>query len=217
MGQLGYGLLLAVVSYLIGSIPTAYLICRAHGVNIFEIGSGNMGATNVSRALGLKWALAVAALDIAKGAVAVLMGRAIMASQPDLGVVIGAICAVVGHNWSVFVLAITGKLRGGKGVATSTGTWLLIAPPPLVLVTAGTWGVVALTTRYISLAVLVSLAIGTPAMLILIGQGYVGQVYLFYTLIVAALIVIRHKSNIERLLQGRENKFGLSSRRTQPR
>src|SRR5688572_1881438 len=110
-------LLIIGTSYLLGSIPTAYLVGKLNRVNIFEVGSGNMGGTNVARALGCGWGIAVLLLDSLKGIVAILLARQIMPDNTAAATVIAALAVVIGHNWSFFVVFITGALRGGKGAA----------------------------------------------------------------------------------------------------
>src|SRR5690606_7641709 len=108
-------LLIVVTSYLLGSLPTAYLVARYKRVDIFDVGSGNMGATNVLRAIGLKWGLLVFFLDSAKGIIAVALAWRIMPENRAAAATIAGLVAIVGHNWSLFATMITGKLRGGKG------------------------------------------------------------------------------------------------------
>ncbi len=203
-----------VLCYLIGSFPTAYLAGRLNKINIFEIGSGNMGANNVTRALGIKWGAVVWAGDVFKGMLAVAIARLIMASDIIAASVVGSVMVVIGHNWSVLAAMITGKLRGGKGAATAGGTWIMMAPWQVVVITIGLWGLIVLVTRYVSLAVLVAIAIGTAWMMLLIAQqtpinqNAISPTYSFYILLVAVMIYIRHWENIQRLLAGRERRIG---------
>jgi glycerol-3-phosphate acyltransferase PlsY len=198
--------------YIIGSFPTAYVIGRLHRINIFEVGSGNMGANNVTRALGVKWGVLVWLLDSGKGVLAVLLARLIMPWDPWAASVIGAIAVVIGHNWSLLAALVTGTLRGGKGAATAGGTWIIMMAPwwYIVVITITLWGLIVLVTRYVSLAVLVSVAIGTIWTLLLIGGGAsnVPPVYVFYIVLVALMIYVRHWKNIQSLLAGRERRLG---------
>src|SRR5579864_5231183 len=127
--------LAAVVSgYLIGSFPTAYLIGRLNGINIFKSGSGNMGANNTYHALGAAWAAIVWIIDAGKGALAVLLARylaRLVAVDEATVTTFSALAVVAGHNWSIWVTLLTGELRGGKGASTAGGTWLVMAPFPL--------------------------------------------------------------------------------------
>lgn len=197
-----------IISYLIGSIPTAYIIGKMRGVNIFEVGSGNMGATNVQRALGPAWGVLVLSLDALKGAVAILLAIQLLPENLPAAGTIAGIVAVVGHNWSLFASLITGTIRGGKGAAIAFGTMLMIVPAQVII---GIWvvgiGVVA-RTRYVSLAVLTMTAIACSWMLVLVLQNVVRVEYSIYSLVVAALIFYRHRENIRRLLAGSERRLG---------
>jgi glycerol-3-phosphate acyltransferase PlsY len=201
-----------LVCYIIGSFPTAYLVGRLHLINIFEVGSGNMGANNVIRSLGMKWGALVWAIDSGKGVLAVLIAPLIMPWDPISARVIGAIAVVIGHNWSLIATLVTGTLRGGKGAATAGGTWIIMMAPwwYIVVITLTLWGAIVLFTRYVSLAVLVSVGIGTIWVLFLISQGAsnVPPLYIVYVVLVGLMIYIRHWKNIQNLLAGRERRLG---------
>lgn len=199
--------LVVLLSYLLGSIPTAYLISYARGVNIFGVGSGNMGATNVARALGFHWGVLVWLLDMSKGIVAIFIAREIMADYPSAATAIAAVFAIVGHNWSVFAARLTGKLRGGKGASIAFGTLLIIAPG-IVLGISLVGGAILALTRYMSLAVLGMFTISTIWMIILINQNLMAPEYSFYVTAVAALILYRFRENIIHLIQGKERRLG---------
>jgi glycerol-3-phosphate acyltransferase PlsY len=207
-----------MISYVIGSFPTAYLIGRLKGINIFEIGSGNMGATNVTRSLGFRWGALVFLIDAGKGVLAVLVAR-LMPGDPTNASVIAAIAVVIGHNWSLLVKLITGKVRGGKGAATASGTWLVMFAAwwYLIAIPLSVCFAVIYATRYVSLAVLVTISVGTLTALILIGQGVSGipQVYVIYLVLLTALIYFRHRENIQRLIEGRERRLGDPARENQ--
>ncbi len=194
--------------YLLGAVPTAYLVARVNGVNIFEVGSGNMGATNVSRALGIHWGVLVLILDGAKGVLAILMARLLLPDAVSVATAVGAIVAIVGHNWSIFALAPTGSLRGGKGASTAYGTLLLIAPLYMILVTSVMAAVIILTTRYVSLAALAVFTTVTLWLMVLVSQHLIDPVFAWYALAVFVLIVYRFRENIGRLLTGTERRLG---------
>ena len=196
--------------YIIGSFPTAYVIGRINHINIFETGSGNMGANNVTRSLGFKWGALVLALDSLKGILAVVVARLIMHSDEVAAAVIGAIAVVIGHNWSVLASLITRQVRGGKGASTALGTVLMMAPFQVILAIFGVCAAVVLVTRYVSLGVLLGVLVGTIWMLVLISQqaGNVPALYAVYSIAVAAMIYIRHWKNIVSLLAGRERRLG---------
>jgi glycerol-3-phosphate acyltransferase PlsY len=199
--------LVFVISYVLGAVPVAYLIARTKGVNIFEIGSGNMGATNVSRAIGFGWGIVVWLLDTSKGIIAILIAQQILSEHFATATVIAAVMAIVGHNWSIFTMRITGQIRGGKGASIAFGTLLVIAPHVLVVVGL-IGGLIALITRYMSLAVLVMFSISTLWLLVLVSQNMMAPEYVFYALLVAALIAFRFRENIRALLSGTERRLG---------
>ncbi|GGM91329.1 glycerol-3-phosphate acyltransferase [Thermus composti] len=191
------GVFLALaLAYLFGSIPAGVLVARTYGVDIRKVGSGNIGATNVLRALGWGPALVVAFFDVFKGGIAVLLARAVGVEGWLLGGV--AVAAVLGHNYSLFL-----GFRGGKGVATSFGT-LLFLDPVLALWTLPIGLSVMLLTRYVSAgsmtggvaAFVLSLALGRPL-------WEVATVFLM-----ALLIFWTHRENLKRLQAGTERRLG---------
>ena len=202
-------ILVALVSYFLGSIPTAYLIVKARrNVNIFEEGSGNMGGTNVMRALGPVWGVFVALVDMAKGIVAILIARAILPSNEPLSTALGGFVAIIGHNWSLFAWLVTGILRGGKGGATAFGTLIVIAPLQVIAGFLGVAGLILLLTRYMSLAVLIAFSVATVWVLMLIYQQLLPPEYGIYIGLMFALIFVRFRGNIQRLLDGKERRLG---------
>lgn len=190
-------ILLLLVSYLIGSIPTGYLLGKAlKGIDIRTLGSGNIGATNVWRALGPIPALTALAGDITKGIVAVLLGRHFGPSGFELAT---AAAALIGHGWSIFL-----RFRGGKMIATLVGV-LLMLPPVGIAVAAVIWLSLTALTRYVSLASMTA-AVAVPIVFAATGAGL--ELVLF-TAAAAAVVIYKHRDNIARLINGTENKFGL--------
>lgn len=208
----------AIIGYLFGSLPFGYLVARAHGVNIFEVGSKNPGATNVRRVLGPGPGNLVFGLDALKGvmaagwAILAYTGTAFAFDLDDLGIsnggriigsqwtelgVAGLIGALLGHSFSCFT-----KFRGGKGVATSVGG-LLILMPLAVIIAALTWAVVFYSSRYVSLSSIASAIVLVFAALML----HLPSLLLGLAIAIAAFVVLRHVTNIKRLLNGTENKF----------
>ncbi len=184
---------LLIGSYLLGSIPNGYLICRLKKVDIRKIGSGNIGATNVYRALGFKWAAAAGLLDVLKGAIPTLVAVQILESE-ILFLVVG-MAAVAGHNWSVFM-----GFQGGRGVAT-TGGVVLVLMPWISLFVLLVWAVIVKLTRFVSLGSI------TAAVVFPILAGIFEPLpYFVFTIIFAAAIIFQHRPNIKRLLAGEENK-----------
>lgn len=206
-----YGLAIigiVVFSYLLGSIPTAYVIARFKGVNIFEVGSGNMGATNVIRALGFWWGILVWLFDSLKGVIAIILANLILPENHAAATAIAATVAVVGHNWSLFAALVTGTLRGGKGAAIWFGTMLVMAPIQVIVGMCVLGGFVIALTRYVSLAVLAMFGLSTLWMLVLIGQHQRPGEYVIYSLLVTAMMLFRFRENIQRLLTGTERRLG---------
>lgn len=190
-------LLALALVYLVGAVPVGYLVARlAGGVDIRRHGSGNIGATNVLRTLGKGPAAVTFAGDAAKGWLAVWLAEAI---GPELwwGAA-GAVLAIVGNCWSVFL-----GFRGGKGVATGLGAFLRLVPLatlPAILV----WAIVALTFRYVSLASLTASACLPIGVLLL---GYPVQA-LVATVAALLIVMARHRDNLARLVAGTERKLG---------
>ena len=206
-----------VSSYLIGSFPSAYLLGKLKRVNIFEVGSGNMGGTNVPRSMGKGWALVTIALDVGKGALAVWLARdMILPQQIGVATSVSATCVVVGHNWSLFATALTasfkgGKLRlivrGGKGAATAFGAMLMIQPFQILVAALIAIAVIA-RTRYVSLGVLIGFAVANVWLIVLVGTEWQKPILLLYAVALSAMILLRHWGNVQRLLDGTERRLG---------
>ncbi len=191
--------LAAGAGYLLGAIPFGYLVARSKGVNIFEVGSKSPGATNVRRVLGSGPGNTVYVLDALKGTLAAgwpLLAASLFPAAETMGYV-GLAGALVGHSFSCFT-----RFRGGKGVATASGG-VLVLLPFAALVSAAIWGVVFYATRYVSLASILA-ALSLPFLAYLFHGG---SLALWVTGIIGAFVVIRHRSNIGRLLSGTEKRF----------
>jgi acyl phosphate:glycerol-3-phosphate acyltransferase len=204
----------ALISYLLGSIPAGYLAGRMAGIDIRKSGSGNIGATNVTRTLGRRYGYPVFAVDFAKGALAVwasiFLGRYVEATpfSTEMYGIVGAISCVLGHVFPVWL-----GFKGGKGVATSAGA-LFGLMPLAAAIGAAVWVIVFEVTRYVSLASI------TAAMLLpltVLGLTYArhtnGMTLFYFTLCLAAVVVFRHRSNLSRLLRGTEPRFKRSEDR----
>ena len=201
-------LLIVAISYLLGSIPTAYVITRINGKNIFEVGSGNMGGTNVIRALGFWWGLLVIIVDTSKGGIAITLARLIMPQNEILATVIAGLVAIIGHNWSLFAWVITGILRGGKGAATAFGTLLFIMPFQVIAGFLGVAGLILMLTRYMSLAVLIAFSVATVWVMMLIYQQMLPPEYGVYISLMVVMVFLKFRGNIQRLLDGTERRLG---------
>lgn len=194
----------ALVGYVLGSLPFGYLVARAHGVDIFKVGSGNPGATNVKRVLGAKAGNTVFALDALKGAAAAAwpMLPFVRDSETLLMGLIGVICAVLGHSFSVFT-----KFKGGKGVATAAGGLVVLAPIPS-LIGVVVWIAAFFLTRYVSLGSVLA-AIAVPAASWSLHQPLPLNIV---ATVLGLFVIVRHRENIRRLLNGTENRFGKKPR-----
>jgi glycerol-3-phosphate acyltransferase PlsY len=207
-------LIVAVVGYLLGSLPFGYLVARAKGVNIFEVGSKNPGATNVRRVLGSGPGNLVLLLDALKGLVAVAVGF-VHASHDAAGAMNGVtidyategnlarpvaalVAAMLGHSFSCF----TG-FRGGKGVATGAGGFALLFPEGAGIALV-VWAVTALVSRYVSLASMLAAVILPLAAFFL----HRSPLLIGVSVAVAVFVLVRHRANIQRLLAGTESRMG---------
>ncbi|PXA04313.1 acyl-phosphate glycerol 3-phosphate acyltransferase [Coraliomargarita sinensis] len=189
-------IVVSIAGYLIGSISFAVILSKRQGVDIFTQGSGNPGATNVKRILGAKWGNTVFALDAFKGLVAA--GWPVLILGEIRLAVIGLIAAIIGHSFSVFL-----KFRGGKGVATTMGGLLAIMPLSL-LIGLLVWVVAFYLTKFVALAsILFAFSLPISA-LNLYGSA---DPRFTLSLMLCILIFFRHRSNVRRLLQGKENSF----------
>jgi glycerol-3-phosphate acyltransferase PlsY len=180
----------AVSCYLIGSLPFSYVVARLKNIDIRQHGSGNVGATNVTRVVGVGYGALALVGDVGKGVVAAWVASLLNAPLWLSGL------AVVGHNWSIFL-----KFTGGKGVATTLGLLLFFSWPAL-LVTVGVWVVTVLLTRYVAVGSMIALLSAPGALYIFAGPPEL--IRLFGAL--GVLAVWQHRSNIKRILQGKESR-----------
>lgn len=195
--------LIFILAYLIGSLPIGYLIAKIKGVDIFKEGSGNPGATNVGRVLGKIYGIITLILDAGKGIVAVIIlnqlvdmklsSEAFAWTEVGLGLV-----AVVGHNWSIFL-----KFKGGKGVATSAGV-LLALDPISFMIAVLIFVMVLKIFKMVSLASIIS-SMMLPIIFIFFHKP---NAYLCLSIVAFLFILIRHRTNIQRIIQGKEHKVG---------
>ena len=188
--------LLMAAAYLMGSIPCGLLIARLKGVDLQKVGSGNIGATNVYRCVGKAWGVAAFVLDAVKGFVPAFVFPRLMESAPPwLGHACG-IAAVAGHNWPVWL-----KFKGGKGVSTSAGMLLGIAPAAVGIGFA-VFAATVLITRFVSLGSILA-AIAVPAAYIGL-HGAENRLLAGALIVMGLLVVVKHRANIGRLLKGVE-------------
>lgn len=197
-----------LVAYLIGSFPTGYIAGRLRGIDIRKVGSGNPGATNVTRVLGKKFGYPVFVIDFCKGLVPVFLAGAIArrcgldSFATDLCIALAGIFSVVGHSFPLWL-----GFKGGKGVATSLGvifgiSWMAAAVALLV------WIVTFKISRYVSVASIVA-AIALPIAMItlLFLHNLQSPVLVYFSLFLTGIVIVRHRSNLSRLFSGTEPRF----------
>ncbi len=190
---------IVIISYLIGSIPTGYLIVKAKaGIDIRTVGSGSTGATNVKRVLGKNWFFAVMLLDAIKGAAPVLLASYFAGeiAIKGLAAVLAAVAVLIGHSKSIFL-----GFKGGKSVASGVGTILALNWIVGILI-AVIWGIITYATKYVSVGSIIAIAL-SPVLMWLFGSP---TTYVVYCLLGAIYIIYLHRSNISRLMEGNENK-----------
>jgi glycerol-3-phosphate acyltransferase PlsY len=201
-----------LVAYLVGSIPVGYLLVRAvRGIDVRTVGSGNVGATNVSRALGPRYGVLAFTLDFAKGFLPTLLLAPLAhehlvphRTELLLGLVYGG-CAIAGHLYPVYL-----RFSGGKGVATSAGAMLAAATVQVVL-TAVVWlGALAFTRRVSAASIMAALALPVVAAVVAWrrGQGAPGVLLVAACAVLSLVVIWRHRSNLRRILDGTEPRIG---------
>ena len=190
------GVLLVLCGYILGSVPTGYLVGRAWGTDVRRVGSGNIGTANVLRVAG-KWPAVVTMLgDMLMGLVPVVVARLLTENEWVIAAV--ALAAVVGHCWPVYL-----RFKGGKGVATGAGTSIGLAPVVGLLLFAFWWAVV-LVSRYTSLGAIAVMVL-SPVAFFFSGQP---TPYVVYAVVGGGLVLWRHRENARALLTGTERKIG---------
>ncbi|RIK08328.1 MAG: acyl-phosphate glycerol 3-phosphate acyltransferase [Acidobacteria bacterium] len=191
--------ILMAVGYLLGTIPSAVWVARSYGLDIYEVGSGNPGASNIYRALGKKAAALVFLMDALKGVIPAALGRWALGGTIALGLVGGA-AAVAGHSWPVFR-----RFRGGRGVATGAGV-LLVCYPVLTLILLGVFALIVAVAKKPSIGSLAAIA-GVVVGMIVIAPPR-SELLLVIALVV--LVLVRHAENIKRLFRGEEHGLELA-------
>lgn len=191
-----------IAAYILGSIPTSYLAGRWRGIDLREHGSKNLGATNVWRVLGPAFAIPVGLFDVAKGTVAALVLGRLVGPEPWMPLVTG-MAAILGHVFTVFL-----RFKGGKGVATAAGVLLGVAPAATGIA-AAVWVGVVVASGYVSAGSILA-ALAFP-----IASGLLSENrYVLVTgILLAGFVLFTHRTNIRRLLNGTESRFGRRQRR----
>ena len=198
----------SLIGYLFGSLPTGHLVGRFLGVDISKHGSGNIGATNVLRVLGRRWGYLVFFIDTLKGLLAVRTAfylvqiAKIGVERIELVGILAAIMCILGHTFPIWL-----DFKGGKGVATSAGALLGLMPAAIVAIFF-LWLIIFQLTRYVSLAS-IGAAVALPAVVgILILRKFVTDTALLYfSVLIAGVVIWRHRSNLKRLVNGTERRF----------
>lgn len=192
-------LIVFITAYLIGSIPTGYIIVKAFtGQDIRTIGSGSTGATNVKRVMGKKWFFITLLLDAFKGALPVILAQLFTSTFTGIGLlpVVAAVAVILGHSKSIFL-----KFTGGKSVASGVGT-ILALNWQVGLMIALIWAVITYSTKYVSVGSIIALAVSP----FLMWWCKAPLAYIGYCVLGAIYIIWLHRSNIKRLIKGEENK-----------
>lgn len=212
LSGIGVGALLivAATAYLLGSIPSGLLIGRwLAGVDIRQHGSGRTGATNALRSLGARGFAFTFLADAGKAILAILLARWLVGDTlgPGVGEAVAATAAIIGHNWSVYIGFV-----GGRGVATAFGSMLLLYWPGALIGLAVAAALMA-ATRYVSLGSIVGVLIGLVAAVVAVVTDLRPPALLGFAAVAAAIVIVQHRDNIQRLLAGTERKLG---RRAEP-
>ena len=195
--------LIALISYLLGSISTGLILAKAaHGPDLHKVGSGSTGASNVQRSMGTKFGIITFLGDFAKAALACGLGWWLFGHQ---GAMLGGLFAVIGHNWPVFF-----GFKGGKGVASSTAVMLICYPIPALICFALTIAVIAIW-RYISLGSMICLS--SYALLVSLFWAEGSWIPVVWSVLLAVICVARHHANIGRLIRGEENKLSFRKKK----
>jgi glycerol-3-phosphate acyltransferase PlsY len=193
--------LLILISYVMGATPTSYWVGRGfYGVDLREVGSGNLGATNTFRALGWKAALPVVVVDILKGYLPVVLFPGLDGNPEWAWALAYGSAAIIGHVFSFWV-----RFKGGKGVATSAGVFIAIAPASFGIALLAFAGVVSFT-RIVSLGSITAALVVPVSVYFLPHAG--GTEVFWFSILLSAFVIWAHRSNIGRLMRGEENRFG---------
>jgi len=200
-------IIVGAIGYLLGSVNTSLIVGKFYGVDIRKHGSGNAGATNALRTLGKKAAIMVALGDVLKGIIACLIGLFLVGEiegAGKVGVMVGGVCAVIGHNWPLYF-----GFKGGKGIFTSFAT-VMMMDWKIGLILLGVFIILVAATKYVSLGSISAAAL-FPIMS-LIPPFKKTTVFFIFALVISLLAIFRHRSNLARLINGTENKIFKSAK-----
>jgi len=193
---------LVLAAYLLGSVPTSYLFGKSKGIDLRQHGSRNIGATNALRVLGAKIGIFTMIIDISKGFFAVYISKLILPGISDIYLIFIGLAAVIGHIFTIFL-----KFKGGKGVATSAGVFLALAPAAS-LIAVLVFIITITISKYVSLgSILAAAALFIYELIMNLNNCFQNYEILIFTGVIFIFILIRHRSNINRILKGKENKL----------
>ncbi|MCD6176344.1 MAG: glycerol-3-phosphate 1-O-acyltransferase PlsY [Candidatus Cloacimonetes bacterium] len=195
-------------AYILGSIPTSYIMGKLiKGIDIRDFGSGNVGATNALRILGTKVGVFTLIIDIGKGFLAVNIARIIIEDPTDLIMILTGLFAILGHIFTIFL-----KFKGGKGVATSAGVFIALVPVPIAIALF-VFIITVWLSKFVSLgSILAAFTLFISELIINIRNSFTKIEILIFTFIITLFIIIRHKANIQRLINGNENKISFKKK-----
>jgi glycerol-3-phosphate acyltransferase PlsY len=205
-----YNIILSfVLSYLLGSIPTSFLMGKfIKGIDIRQYGSGNVGATNALRVLGTKIGIITLLIDIGKGFLALQIGKQLVSEPTNLFLICAGLFAIIGHIFTIFL-----KFKGGKGVATSAGVFIALSPLPIAIALI-VFVVTVWISKYVSLGSMVAAFVFFLVELIVnLRNRFADVELLIFIFLIMIFIIIRHKTNIKRIIDGNENRISFKNRR----
>ena len=202
-------ILCSILSYLLGSIPTSFLMGKLmKGIDIRKHGSGNVGATNALRVLGTKIGIITLLIDIVKGFFAVQIGKQLVSEPTNLFLIGTGLLAIIGHIFTIFL-----KFKGGKGVATSAGVFIALSPLPVAIALI-VFVVTVWISKYVSLgSMLAAFVFFLVELIVNVKNRFADVELLIFIFLIMLFIIIRHKTNIKRIIDGNENRISFRSRR----
>jgi glycerol-3-phosphate acyltransferase PlsY len=207
----GGGWWTVLLAYVIGATPFGFLAGKLKGIDIRQHGSGNIGATNVLRTLGKPVGITVLILDILKGLCPVLIARSVAGPEGTLVAIFAAIAAILGHNYTFWL-----GFKGGKGIATSAGAIAPLIPAPF-LVAVVLWIAGFAISRYVSVAsILSAVSLPVTAAILMMREGQWDLPLFVFALFLSIMATWRHRTNIQRLMKGEENRFEPGKKKPQP-
>ena len=192
-----------LLCYLLGSIPTSFIIGKmVKGIDIRQYGSGNVGATNALRVLGIKIGVVTLIIDILKGYSAILLAKSLLNNPSNLMIILCGLAAILGHIFTIFL-----KFKGGKGVATSAGVFIGLISVPVIFALL-VFVITVSISRYVSLgSIFAAITLFIAELFINIHNHFQDKEILIFVFLICTFIIYRHHANIKRLIAGNENKI----------